>query len=111
MKRSKFLSWLMVALFSLAATEAIAQEAQEPDDEVDFVMEAVSVTGSRIRGEAAESTAPVIILAKAQIQELGLASIGDVLQDPDRPIQRHQYPGQQRRRRFHTDQSSWTGIR
>ena len=80
MKRSKFLSWLMVALFSLAATEAIAQEAQEPDDEVDFVMEAVSVTGSRIRGEAAESTAPVIILAKAQIQELGLASIGDVLQ-------------------------------
>ncbi len=80
MKRSKFLSWLMVALFSFAATEAIAQEAQEPDDEVDFVMEAVSVTGSRIRGEAAQSTAPVIILAKAQIQELGLASIGDVLQ-------------------------------
>ena len=80
MKSCKFLSWLMVALFSFAATEAIAQEAQEPDDEVDFVMEAVSVTGSRIRGEAAQSTAPVIILAKAQIQELGLASIGDVLQ-------------------------------
>ncbi len=64
-------------------TDAVAQEAQEaqePEDEIDFVLEGVTVTGSRIRGEAAESTAPVIILAKTEIQEKGLASIGDVLQ-------------------------------
>ena len=80
MKLSKYLSLLAVALLCLPATGAFAQEAQEPDDEVDFVMEEVTVTGSRIRGEAAQSTAPVIILAKTQIQETGLASIGDVLQ-------------------------------
>ena len=80
MKRSKFLSWLTVALFTLVATDILAQEDQQIEDEVDFVFEEVTVTGSRIRGEAAESTAPVIILARAQIQELGLASIGDVLQ-------------------------------
>ena len=80
MKRSKFLSWVTVALFAFVATDILAQEDQQIEDEVDFVFEEVTVTGSRIRGEAAESTAPVIILAKAQIQELGLASIGDVLQ-------------------------------
>lgn len=80
MKLSTFLSLLVVALFTLPATDAFAQEAQEPDDEVDFVAEEVTVTGSRIRGEAAESTAPVVILAKTEIQEKGLASIGDVLQ-------------------------------
>ena len=80
MKYSKFLSCLTVALISFVAADTFAQEAQEPDDEVEFVMEEVTVTGSRIRGEAAESTAPVIILAKTQIQEKGLASIGDVLQ-------------------------------
>ena len=80
MNYSKFLSCLTVALISFVAADTFAQEAQEPDDEVEFVMEEVTVTGSRIRGEAAESTAPVIILAKTQIQEKGLASIGDVLQ-------------------------------
>ena len=80
MNYRKFLSCLTVALISFVAADTFAQEAQEPDDEVEFVMEEVTVTGSRIRGEAAESTAPVIILAKTQIQEKGLASIGDVLQ-------------------------------
>ena len=80
MKSCKFLSWVTVALFAFVATDILAQEDQQIEDEVDFVFEEVTVTGSRIRGEAAESTAPVIILAKAQIQELGLASIGDVLQ-------------------------------
>lgn len=47
---------------------------------VDFVAEEVTVTGSRIRGEAAESSAPVVILSKTEIQEKGLASIGDLLQ-------------------------------
>ncbi|MCY4545961.1 MAG: TonB-dependent receptor [Gemmatimonadetes bacterium] len=79
MKHRKFISWIALALFALVSTDAIAQQDQEVE-EVDFVAEEVTVTGSRIRGEAAESTAPVIILAKTQIQELGLASIGDVLQ-------------------------------
>ncbi len=79
MKPRKFLSFLTVALFAFVATDAIAQEDQELED-VDFVAEEVTVTGSRIKGDVNESTAPIIILAKAQIQELGLASIGDVLQ-------------------------------
>ena len=79
MKHRKYLTWLSVAMIALLSTYAIAQQDQEMED-VDFVAEEVTVTGSRIRGEAAESTAPVIILAKTQIQELGLASIGDVLQ-------------------------------
>ncbi len=80
MKYPKYVSWLAIGLFALVAADSVAQEAREPADGVDFVMEEVTVTGSRIRGEATESTAPVIILAKAQIQEKGLASIGDVLQ-------------------------------
>ena len=80
MRPARFISVLVLAIFAFVTAGAGAQEAQEPADEVDFVMEEVTVTGSRIRGEAAESTAPVIILAKTQIQEKGLASIGDVLQ-------------------------------
>ncbi len=68
-----------LAIFAFVAVDAFAQQDQELEG-VDFVAEEVTVTGSRIRGEAAESTAPVIILAKTQIQEKGLASIGDVLQ-------------------------------
>ena len=79
MKHRKFISWLALVLLTLVSTDAIAQQDQEME-EIDFVADEVTVTGSRIRGEAAESTAPVIILAKTQIQELGLASIGDVLQ-------------------------------
>ncbi len=79
MKHRRLITRLALALFALISTDAIAQQDLETE-EVDFVAEEVTVTGSRIRGEAAESTAPVIILAKTQIQELGLASIGDVLQ-------------------------------
>ncbi len=79
MRPRKALSWLAIALFALVSTDATTQQDQEME-EIDFVAEEVTVTGSRIRGEAAESTAPVIILAKTQIQEKGLASIGDVLQ-------------------------------
>ena len=71
---------ILVAVLAFVATEVLAQEAQEAEGEVEYVLEEVTVTGSRIRGEAAESTSPVIILAKTQIQEKGLASIGDVLQ-------------------------------
>ncbi|MYI98288.1 MAG: hypothetical protein F4104_01340, partial [Gemmatimonadetes bacterium] len=79
MKHRKYLSWLAIGLFALVSTDAMAQQDQELEG-VDFVAEEVTVTGSRIRGEAAESTAPVVILAKTEIQEKGLASIGDVLQ-------------------------------
>ncbi|MDD9949538.1 MAG: TonB-dependent receptor [candidate division Zixibacteria bacterium] len=79
MKPRKYLSWLAIGLFALVSTDAMAQQDQEIEG-VDFVAEEVTVTGSRIRGEAAESTAPVVILAKTEIQEKGLASIGDVLQ-------------------------------
>ncbi len=79
MIRRKCLSWLAIVLAALVSADTMAQQDQELEG-VDFVAEEVTVTGSRIRGEVAESTAPVIILAKTQIQELGLASIGDVLQ-------------------------------
>ena len=79
METRRYLTGLAIGLFALVSTDTMAQQDQELEG-VDFVAEEVTVTGSRIRGEAAESTAPVVILAKTEIQEKGLASIGDVLQ-------------------------------
>lgn len=80
MRPARFISFLVVAICAIATADTFAQEARTIDDEVDFIAEEVTVTGSRIKGDVNESTAPVIILAKAEIQQKGLASIGDVLQ-------------------------------
>ena len=75
--------WLLVAgLFVVpASTGTYAQNAELPDSvQIDYVFDELTVTGSRIRGEAEGSTAPVVILAREDIRARGLASVGDVLQ-------------------------------
>ena len=76
-------TWLLaVVLFVVPpSTGTYAQDADKPDSvQVDYVFDELTVTGSRIRGEAEGSTAPVVILAREDIQARGLASVGDVLQ-------------------------------
>ena len=72
----------MAGLFVVpASTGAFAQNAADPDSvQVDYVFDELTVTGSRIRGEAGQTTAPVVVLSRAQIAARGLASVGDVLQ-------------------------------
>lgn len=76
-------TWLLVAgLFVLPpGAGTYAQNAEIPDSvQVEYTFEELTVTGSRIRGEAEGSTAPVLILAREEIKARGLASVGDVLQ-------------------------------
>ena len=64
-----------------ASTGIYAQDAVDPDSaQVEYILEELTVTGSRIRGEAVGSAAPVVILSRAEIRARGLASVGDVLQ-------------------------------
>lgn len=75
--------WLLVAgLFVVpASTGTYAQDAEYPDEgQVEYVFDEITVTGSRIKSEAGPSTAPVVVLSRAQIVARGLASVGDVLQ-------------------------------
>ena len=63
------------------STGTYAQDTETTDTgQVEYVLEELTVTGSRIRGEAEGSTAPVVILAREEIRAKGLASVGDVLQ-------------------------------
>lgn len=73
---------LAASLFVVpASTGTYAQNAELPDSvQIDYVFDELTVTGSRIRGEAEGSTAPVVILAREEIRARGLASVGDVLQ-------------------------------
>lgn len=64
-----------------ASTGIYAQDAGDPDSaQVEYILEELTVTGSRIRGEAVGSASPVVILSRAEIRARGLASVGDVLQ-------------------------------
>ena len=63
------------------STGTYAQDAAYPDNsQIEYVFDEVTVTGSRIKSEAGQSTAPVVVLSRAQIVARGLASVGDVLQ-------------------------------
>lgn len=64
-----------------ASTGIYAQDAVDPDSaQVEYILEELTVTGSRIRGEAVGSASPVVILSRAEIRARGLVSVGDVLQ-------------------------------
>ncbi len=66
---------------AVTSTGAYAQDVENPNTEqIEYVFEEVTVTGSRIRGEAEQSTAPVGILSREEIKSKGLASVGDILQ-------------------------------
>ena len=59
-----------------------ADDVEETEDGEDIVyeMEAITVTGSRIKSDEHLTPAPVVVLSRDEIKVRGLASIGDVLQ-------------------------------
>ncbi len=77
----RILPGLLSIVVAIGTTGTYAQDTEYPDDSrVEYVFDEITVTGSRIKSEAERSTAPVVILSRAQIQARGLASVGDVLQ-------------------------------
>ena len=89
---------LTIGIFiAVIITDAIAQDVKKPDSvRVEYVFEELKVTGSRIRGDAEGSTAPVVIMAREEIKARGLASRRGRTPDAHRAVQRHQYPGKLR---------------
>ncbi|MCY3736119.1 MAG: TonB-dependent receptor plug domain-containing protein [Gemmatimonadaceae bacterium] len=73
--RHPFLAALAAAVLSVGA---LAQE--EAEERSVYQIEAVTVTGSRIKSEESLSPAPIVVLSTEEIRARGLASIGDVLQ-------------------------------
>ena len=84
---------LLLAAFcicSAASTQASGEDSndvddaeedeQKKDEEIVYELEAITVTGSRIKSDELLTPAPVIVLTRDEIKVRGLASIGDVLQ-------------------------------
>lgn len=53
--------------------------AQEASGEATTELDRITVTGSRIRAAEGEQTSPVLSIDRAQIEQTGLTSVGDVL--------------------------------
>ena len=62
------------------ARDVEASEETEKEDAFVYELEAITVTGSRIKSEALLTPAPVVVMSRDEIKVRGLASIGDVLQ-------------------------------
>ncbi|HET7844266.1 MAG TPA: Plug domain-containing protein, partial [Xanthomonadales bacterium] len=56
------------------ASPALAQDAPEK-------LETITVVGSRIKRTDIETSQPVFVLEREDLQKTGLASVGDILQD------------------------------
>ncbi len=67
---------LMLGMVGAVATPAFAQENTENVEKLD----AVVVTGSRIKRADAETAQPVLVVTRADIEKTGLTSVGDVVQ-------------------------------
>ena len=80
--------FLFILIGAACVTQAPAEdgenteEVEETEEEEDIVyeMEAITVTGSRIKNDENLTPAPVVVLSRDEIKVRGLASIGDVLQ-------------------------------
>ncbi len=55
-------------------------EETEEEEEIVYELEAITVTGSRIKSDELLTPATVVVLSRDEIKARGLASIGDVLQ-------------------------------
>lgn len=83
-RRHVLASALILAFGSAAALPALAQDASgtQPSDQKGVTqLQAVEVTGSRIKGADMATQVPVVTITSADIQNTGLTSIGDVLQE------------------------------
>ena len=76
------LSSALLASISLGASVAHAQSQQPPPANAKSTtnLQAVEVTGSRIKGADMATQVPVITISSADIAKTGLTSIGDILQ-------------------------------
>lgn len=79
MKRSRPLRLTPLAA-SLLALGIIAPAAQAQDSSDPVKLEAIQVTGSRIKKAEAEGQTPVLTISSVEIEKTGLGSIGDVIQ-------------------------------
>ncbi|TAL84574.1 MAG: TonB-dependent receptor [Rhodanobacter sp.] len=77
------LSSALIASLTLGTSVAHAQEqaaTSKTDTKATTNLQAVEVTGSRIRGADMATQVPVITITAKEIQQTGLTSIGDILQ-------------------------------
>ena len=76
------LAFLIGAACVTRASAEDVEDVEETEEEEEFVyeMEAITVTGSRIKSDEHLTPAPVVVLSRNEIKVRGLASIGDVLQ-------------------------------
>jgi len=70
---------LSAAIALLLSASAFAQAPAKPADEDTDTLDAVQVTGSNLRGVDLAEAQPVQVIDAAQIEKLGLLSVGDVL--------------------------------
>ncbi len=74
------LSSALAVTFSLGATAAQAQDQTGTEGRTTTDLQAVEVTGSRIKGADMATQVPVITITSQDIARTGLTSIGDILQ-------------------------------
>ena len=67
---------LLAFLFIGAPSVALAEEEEEANE-----VEEIVVTGSRIVRSSADSDSNISIISREEIEDLGVTSIGDFLQD------------------------------
>ena len=70
---------LLAGAIAITALPAQAQK-QGGDDSVATRLDAVQVTGSRIKKSEGEGDSPVLTISGAELQATGIASVGDILQ-------------------------------
>ena len=72
--------WKMISLLAFffigAPSAALAEEEEEANE-----VEEIVVTGSRIVRSSADSDSNISIISREEIEDLGVTSIGDFLQD------------------------------
>ncbi len=74
------LSAVLSASFAFGLAPAMAQDAPPATTQTTTNLQAVEVTGSRIKGADMATQVPVITISAADIAKTGLTSIGDILQ-------------------------------
>ncbi|GAC1629257.1 MAG: TonB-dependent receptor [Nevskia sp.] len=71
---------LFISTFGGASFGTQAQDRGRGDDTIATKLDAVEVTGSRIKKSEGEGDSPVLTISGADLQASGIASVGDILQ-------------------------------
>src|SRR5687767_3546575 len=70
-----------IAIAMLPAAFAVAQEQAAPAAQDPTTLDRIEVTGSRIRQVDAETSAPVLLIGRDDIENQGFQSVADILQN------------------------------